>query len=538
MKELRKVAPWLAILGAVAGAYALGVASGQSASADSEPEHQPEISGAMAGDSHAKHGHGAKKPSVWSCSMHAQIKQGEPGKCPICGMDLSKQKASKHRGKGMSSRITITEHARAKARIKVMSARRHSPEWIDVFLFGRALGTPQELDGLEGSTIQKSQEGRKLMVVELEAYPADLERVELGRGAFAHTAEYPDSAFHGIVTYIADEPDEDTGRTTVRAIVSNRKEHLKKGAFVNGRVVGRVGDHETELLMVPRTSVLFTGRRSIVYVELPESGDLPAYEARVVDLGELDEEGWYPVYAGLKEYEQVVMNGTFVLDAEAQIRGKVSMVSAPDDLDFDDIHELDVQADRMHTRNRSHILDMERETLEGFTDARVETPAAYSSRLEDLTDAYLAIHKALSSDDMEAAKIGAKLVLARSEAIRPKKGEGEFFEAWYTVARFVEWRALEIEESEDIDGARVAFGDLSKQMISVLRMFGNHVGESIHLAHCPMALKRQGASWIQLSRKIENPYFGAKMFKCGMVKEKIATFSRLPSEPETFEVRE
>ncbi|WP_296705340.1 heavy metal-binding domain-containing protein, partial [Algoriphagus sp.] len=25
---------------------------------------------------------------VWTCSMHPQIKQNEPGSCPICGMDL------------------------------------------------------------------------------------------------------------------------------------------------------------------------------------------------------------------------------------------------------------------------------------------------------------------------------------------------------------------------------------------------------------------------------------------------------------------
>lgn len=26
--------------------------------------------------------------TVWTCSMHPQIRQGEPGQCPICGMDL------------------------------------------------------------------------------------------------------------------------------------------------------------------------------------------------------------------------------------------------------------------------------------------------------------------------------------------------------------------------------------------------------------------------------------------------------------------
>ena len=26
--------------------------------------------------------------AIWTCSMHPQIRMDEPGKCPICGMDL------------------------------------------------------------------------------------------------------------------------------------------------------------------------------------------------------------------------------------------------------------------------------------------------------------------------------------------------------------------------------------------------------------------------------------------------------------------
>ena len=32
--------------------------------------------------------HQQDKEQVWTCSMHPQIRQNEPGKCPICGMDL------------------------------------------------------------------------------------------------------------------------------------------------------------------------------------------------------------------------------------------------------------------------------------------------------------------------------------------------------------------------------------------------------------------------------------------------------------------
>ena len=31
---------------------------------------------------------GVGEETIWTCSMHPQIRQNEPGDCPICGMDL------------------------------------------------------------------------------------------------------------------------------------------------------------------------------------------------------------------------------------------------------------------------------------------------------------------------------------------------------------------------------------------------------------------------------------------------------------------
>jgi membrane fusion protein, copper/silver efflux system len=52
------------------------------------------IGGGSSSSSDATHDHGTEsasdtnKTQVWTCSMHPQIKQPKPGKCPICGMDL------------------------------------------------------------------------------------------------------------------------------------------------------------------------------------------------------------------------------------------------------------------------------------------------------------------------------------------------------------------------------------------------------------------------------------------------------------------
>jgi Cu(I)/Ag(I) efflux system membrane fusion protein len=35
-----------------------------------------------------EHATEAAQASVWTCSMHPHIRMDQPGKCPICGMDL------------------------------------------------------------------------------------------------------------------------------------------------------------------------------------------------------------------------------------------------------------------------------------------------------------------------------------------------------------------------------------------------------------------------------------------------------------------
>jgi Cu(I)/Ag(I) efflux system membrane fusion protein len=78
-------------------------------------------------------------------------------------------------------------------------------------------------------------------------------------------------------------------------------------------------------VVVPATAPLFTGRRSVIYVEVPGT-DMPTYEARVVTVGPRMGE-LYPVLSGLQEGERVVIHGAFAIDADLQIRGGPSMMN-------------------------------------------------------------------------------------------------------------------------------------------------------------------------------------------------------------------
>jgi Cu(I)/Ag(I) efflux system membrane fusion protein len=78
-------------------------------------------------------------------------------------------------------------------------------------------------------------------------------------------------------------------------------------------------------LVIPSSSVLITGERSVVYVEL-DSEDGFHYEGREVLLGPRAGD-YYIVREGIEVGERVVTQGSFRLDSALQIQAKPSMMS-------------------------------------------------------------------------------------------------------------------------------------------------------------------------------------------------------------------
>src|SRR5207244_5433511 len=71
-----------------------------------------------------------------------------------------------------------------------------------------------------------------------------------------------------------------------------------------------------DVLAIPRSAVLDTGLRKIVYVA-KSNGE---FEGREVQLGPAGADD-YPVLAGLKEGERVVRSGNFLIDSQTRITG-------------------------------------------------------------------------------------------------------------------------------------------------------------------------------------------------------------------------
>ncbi len=80
--------------------------------------------------------------------------------------------------------------------------------------------------------------------------------------------------------------------------------------------------------------------------------------------------------------------------------------------------------------------------------------------------------------------------------------------------------AARMAAATDMPAARTAFKGLSDRMIALAGQTEAIHGRGWVRVHCPMAFDNAGADWIQSGDKISNPYFGAEMPECGEVKER------------------
>jgi len=106
--------------------------------------------------------------------------------------------------------------------------------------------------------------------------------------------------------------------------IGNAGGKLKPEMFVNGIVRANL-DQYSDKLVIPRSAVLWTGKRSIVYVKQKDTNE-SIFKMREIELGPTLGNS-YVVLNGLTEGEEIVTEGTFNVDAASQLEGKPSMMN-------------------------------------------------------------------------------------------------------------------------------------------------------------------------------------------------------------------
>lgn len=176
--------------------------------------------------------------------------------------------------------------------------------------------------------------------VEVEVYERDLPFIQVGSEVQVSVSGVGEDRT-GRVSYILPQVDRERRTTRVRVELPNPQGRLRPGMYATAQARVSVA---RDAVTVPRDAVMYTGRRSVVFVATAED----RYELREVQPGaEADDR--VEIRSGLDEGQSVVSRAGFILDAESRLMeammGQPGMPgmemdhAAPDPDGHDDHHE-------------------------------------------------------------------------------------------------------------------------------------------------------------------------------------------------------
>jgi Cu(I)/Ag(I) efflux system membrane fusion protein len=147
--------------------------------------------------------------------------------------------------------------------------------------------------------------------VEGEVFEQDLSSVRVGQNVRAEFQALPGEARTGRISYIYPTLNPETRTVRLRVVLSNTDLRLKPGMYATILIAAAEAGN---VITVPRSAVLSTGERSIVFVRESRGQLTP----REVALGGSNDER-VEILRGLAAGETVVTSATFLVDAESNL---------------------------------------------------------------------------------------------------------------------------------------------------------------------------------------------------------------------------
>lgn len=537
-----------------------------------------------ASESHEGHEHETESgvASLWTCSMHPQIKLGEPGDCPICGMDLipvaqassgsgnplvfemtpeavalAQIHTTKISGTNASGELFLTgkiqaderENAAITAKFpgrieklfvtftgeQVKAGQRlatiYSPELLtaqrELLEAAKSKGnfpqlytaakeklkllklTETQIAEIEQSgsvreqfDILSDQSGvvtqrniavgdyvstgsvlfnvvnlNKLWVL-LDAYESDLPLLSTGNEFSFTVAGMLEEGFKARISFIDPLLNANTRAASVRAEIINAGGKLKPEMFVTAKIQ-TAKKPSSAGVTIPRTALLWSGKRSVVYVKVPNS-ETPGFEMREVTLGNRMGEN-YLIESGLQAGEEIVTNGVFAIDAASQLSGQFSMMKRPE------------------TKS-------------------IEVSEEFRNQITAVADAYFQVKNGLVKDNFPDAQKSLALIDQSLSKVNMSLVKDQAHDKWMEILKGIKDTRSKMGSAKEIEEARKHFSMLSFHILEMTETFGINK-EVVYKDYCPMAFGDQGAYWLSEQKDITNPYFGAAMLSCGEVKQ-------------------
>lgn len=541
-----------------------------------------------------EHNHVEHTEQIWTCSMHPQIRQPEPGDCPICGMDLIPLEENANENPLV---FTMSDNAVKIANIQttvlgesvnsengiVISGKIKSDETVSSSIVTHVAGRIEKLYiSYTGQSVSQGQkvvdiyspqliaaqkelieankvkstnstlyqaaynklknwklndkqiqsildsetiietfaiyaqfsgvvktkkvsvgdylkEGGVLFDIQslskvwavFDAYETDIANINVGDPIVFTTTSYPDEQFTAKINFIDPLINPSTRTVSVRANVQNLNSKLKPDMFINGRIERTPNQKST--LLVPKSAVLWTGKRSVVYLKLPNEA-VPSFEYKNIEIGETIGDS-YIIISGLESGDEVVTNGAFVIDASAQLNNQASMMNQ----------------NLISSEIDTEIIDL--------PDYKSETNEEFKRQLNHLLSSYYTLKDALVEDNAKEAKEKANHLIQSLDKIDMKLLKGDAHLYWMAQQQIIKENGKKLANTDEIQEQRDFFNKISNAMISSIKAFGTTT--VVYEQFCPMAKDNKGAFWLSASSEILNPYFGATMLNCGEIKNEI-----------------
>jgi Cu(I)/Ag(I) efflux system membrane fusion protein len=378
-------------------------------------------------------------------------------------------------------------------------------------IYATVSGTVSEKLVEEGNHIKQGQPLLKIanlttVWANFDVYENQINRFKKGQEVFVITNAYSNKVFKSKVDFIDPVLDATTRTVKLRVVLNNKDEVFKPGMFVEGKIK-EITSSKEEVVIIPSSAVLWTGRRSVVY--LKANPNEPIFEMLEITLGNKIGDT-YEVLEGLKSGDEIVTNGTFTVDAAAQLQGKKSMMNK--------------EAGKKSTGQEGY-LGMEKTASVNDEKhinvyQRLNVSKGFQNQLKAVFYEYIKLKDAFVKDDSNNIMVASKRLLNNLLIIDMKRLTDKVGHAqWMLLEKEIKVAATSISKTSNIKGQRNHFKQLSSSIANTLEVFG--VNEKVYHQFCPMADNNKGAYWLSKEEKVINPYFGEAMLTCGEVKQVI-----------------
>jgi RND family efflux transporter MFP subunit len=321
-----------------------------------------------------------------------------------------------------------------------------------------------------------------------EFYENEVGLLKPGQNIDVSLPAFPNQTFRGQIAVINPVIDAVKRTARVRIDIPNPKSQLRPGMYANVEV--KIDDGEG--LTIPVQAALPTGERMLVFLDRGQGKLLPRY----VKVGRSfttfdgqDQENYYQVLNGLQEGDRIVASANFLIDAESQVQGALK----------DWAGEESVNTPAMSGKS-----------------ATQSPNSNLTAVVKPVLDSYERLHELLAenkfsgvSAEVETLKKRVHQLLDIDPPSKPDLYKDLVGNLHSSADQFA---------PNDIDQARIEFGQFSAALIAFLKDFMPQLDDPLYTIKCPMWTKSP-AMWVQDSTQVKNPFWGPNMPTCGTVEE-------------------